>query len=70
MAYEPSRSHSATNGPVDASVNVLFRFLRLSPFDSTSHELAIARYLLMSVLVWTLPLVVNDLWALWREHFL
>jgi len=33
-------------------------------------EREIARYLLMSVLVWTLPLVVNDLWTLWRERFI
>jgi alginate O-acetyltransferase complex protein AlgI len=53
----------------ETNPDYLFRFLRLSPFDSTPEEREIARYLLMSVLVWTLPLVVNDLWALWRERY-
>ena len=39
----------------------LFRFLRLSPFDSTPQEREIALYLLMSVAVtWTMPLVLDD----------
>jgi alginate O-acetyltransferase complex protein AlgI len=46
----------------------LFRFLQLSPFDSTPQEREIALYLLMSVGAWTIPLVVDDLAALWRER--
>ena len=41
----------------------LFRFLPLSPFDSTAQEREIAMYLLMSVLAWSLPLVLDDLAA-------
>jgi alginate O-acetyltransferase complex protein AlgI len=46
----------------------LFRFLRLSPFDSTAQEREIALYLLMSVLAWTVPLILDDLAAFWRER--
>jgi D-alanyl-lipoteichoic acid acyltransferase DltB (MBOAT superfamily) len=46
----------------------LFRFLALSPLDSTPHEREIAVYLLMSVLAWSSPLVVDDLAAAWRER--
>jgi hypothetical protein len=70
MAYEPSRYPLCNEWACRRQRERSVRFLRLSPFDSTSQEREIARYLLMSVLVWTLPLVVNDLWALWREHFL
>ncbi len=46
----------------------LFRFLTLSPFDSTPHEREIALYVLMSTVAWTIPLVIDDLLALWRER--
>ena len=46
----------------------LFRFLTLSPFDTRPQEREIAMYLLMSTLTWTIPLVLDDLVALWRER--
>lgn len=46
----------------------LFRFLRLSPFESTPQEREIAFYLLMTALTWSAPLVLDDLVALWRER--
>jgi D-alanyl-lipoteichoic acid acyltransferase DltB (MBOAT superfamily) len=46
----------------------LLRFLTLSPFDSTAQEREIAMYLLMSVMAWSLPLVLDDLAAAWRER--
>jgi alginate O-acetyltransferase complex protein AlgI len=46
----------------------LFRFLRLSPFDSTPQEREIALYLLMTALTWSVPLILDDLVALWRER--
>ena len=45
----------------------LFRFLRLSPFDSTAQERENAHYLHMSVLAWTVPLILEDEAAFWRE---
>ena len=46
----------------------LFRFLTLSPFDSTPQEREIAVYLLMSTVIWAIPLVFDDVLALWRER--
>ena len=46
----------------------LFRFLTLSPFESTPQEREIALYLFVSALTWSLPLVVDDGLALWRER--
>ena len=46
----------------------LFRFLQLSPFDTTPQERAIAFYLFVTAFTWALPLVVDDLFALWRER--
>jgi alginate O-acetyltransferase complex protein AlgI len=46
----------------------LFRFLRLSPFDSTPQEREIALYLLMTALTWSAPLMLDDAVALWRER--
>jgi D-alanyl-lipoteichoic acid acyltransferase DltB (MBOAT superfamily) len=46
----------------------LFRFLALSPFDTIPQEREIAIYLLMTVLAWSLPLVLDDLAAAWRER--
>jgi D-alanyl-lipoteichoic acid acyltransferase DltB (MBOAT superfamily) len=52
----------------ETNASFLFRFLTLSPFDSTAQERDIATYLLMSVAAWSLPLVVDDLAAAWRER--
>ena len=46
----------------------LFRFLTLSPFESTPQEREIALYLFVSALTWSLPLIVDDGLALWRER--
>jgi hypothetical protein len=46
----------------------LFRFLTLSPFDSTSRERELAIYLFVMAVTWSLPLVIDDLMALWRER--
>jgi alginate O-acetyltransferase complex protein AlgI len=46
----------------------LFRFLRLSPFDTTAQEREIALYLFMTAVTWSLPLVLDDAIALWRER--
>ena len=46
----------------------LFRFLTLSPFESTPREREIALYLFVSALTWSLPLIVDDGLALWRER--
>jgi D-alanyl-lipoteichoic acid acyltransferase DltB (MBOAT superfamily) len=52
----------------ETSPQFLFRFLTLSPFDTTPHEREIAVYLLMSTVTWAIPLVFDDLLALWRER--
>jgi hypothetical protein len=46
----------------------LFRFLRLSPFETTAQEREIALYLFMTAVTWSLPLVLDDAIALWRER--
>jgi len=46
----------------------LFRYLRLSPFDTTPQEREIAIYMLMTTLPWALLLWLDDAAALWRER--
>ena len=46
----------------------LFRFLTLSPFASTPQEREIALYLFVTAATWAVPLVFDDLIALWRER--
>ena len=46
----------------------LFRFLTLVPWESTAHEREIALYLFVTTVTWSIPLVVDDLMALWRER--
>jgi alginate O-acetyltransferase complex protein AlgI len=46
----------------------LFRFLGLSPFDSTPQERQIALYLFVTVATWSIPLVLDDVAAAWRER--
>ena len=46
----------------------LFRFLTLSPFASTTQEREIALYLFVTAATWAVPLVIDDLIALWRER--
>ena len=52
----------------ETNPDFLFRFLTLSPFDTTPHEREIARYLFVTALTWSLPLVADDMIALWRER--
>jgi D-alanyl-lipoteichoic acid acyltransferase DltB (MBOAT superfamily) len=46
----------------------LFRFLTLVPWETTPHEREIALYLLVTTLTWSIPLILDDLVALWRER--
>jgi alginate O-acetyltransferase complex protein AlgI len=46
----------------------LFRFLRLSPFESTPEEREIALYLFMTAVTWSLPLILDVAVAFWRER--
>jgi D-alanyl-lipoteichoic acid acyltransferase DltB (MBOAT superfamily) len=46
----------------------LFRFLRLVPWETTPHEREIAFYLFVTTLTWSIPLIADDLMALWRER--
>jgi D-alanyl-lipoteichoic acid acyltransferase DltB (MBOAT superfamily) len=52
----------------ETNPDFLFRFLTLSPFDTTPREREIALYLFMSTVTWSLPIVLDDLMALWRER--
>ena len=46
----------------------LFRFLWLSPFETTPQEREIAFYMFVTALTWSLPLLVDDAMAMWRER--
>jgi D-alanyl-lipoteichoic acid acyltransferase DltB (MBOAT superfamily) len=46
----------------------LFRFLRLSPFESTPQERETALYLFMTAVTSSLPLILDDAVAFWRER--
>jgi hypothetical protein len=53
----------------ETNPSFLFRFLRLSPFDTTAQEREIALYLFITAATWSLPLVVDDLAAFCRERW-
>jgi D-alanyl-lipoteichoic acid acyltransferase DltB (MBOAT superfamily) len=46
----------------------LFRFLTLSPFDTDPVEREFALYLFVTAATWAIPLMLDDLAALWRER--
>jgi D-alanyl-lipoteichoic acid acyltransferase DltB (MBOAT superfamily) len=46
----------------------LFRFLTLVPWETTPHEREIAFYLFVSTMTWSIPLLLDDAMALWRER--